>query len=153
MLDAALQSAALAAPQEWGGLPSSSGVAGRFINFDESVVPDPEKVRDLISGMEVGAYRHPVEITSGSAQISQYRTVLANTHGLYCEDRESLVSVGLETIREQSTGYEYETSWKMDIDPVAVGERAAFLAATSHGGKDITTGTYDVVLSPTLSAN
>jgi len=96
-LDAALQSAALAAPQEWGGLPSSSGVAGRFINFDESVVPDPEKVRDLISGMEVGAYRHPVEITSGSAQISQYRTVLANTHGLYCEDRESLVSVGLET--------------------------------------------------------
>ncbi len=147
-LGAALRSAALAAPQEWEGLPASSEKTDGFVNFDESAVPDPEQVRDLVSGMEEGADRHPVEIISGNAQISQYRVVLANTHGLYCEDRESMVSMGLETIRDQSTGYEYEASWKMDIDPVSVGERAAFLAATSHGGKDIPTGTYDVVLSP-----
>ena len=147
-LDAALRSAALAAPQEWDGLPGPAENYGDFVNFDENVVPDPDRVREMVRGMEEGACRYPVEIVSGSAEISQYRIVLANSRGLYREDRESLVSMGLETIREQSTGYEYGTSWKMDIDPGSVGEKAAFLAATSHGGKDIPTGTYDVVLSP-----
>ncbi|HQK56893.1 MAG TPA: TldD/PmbA family protein [Methanolinea sp.] len=147
-LDAALRSAALAAPQEWDGLPGPGDKAGGFVNFDGSAVPDPDRVREMVRGMEEGACRYPVEVVSGSAQISQYRIVLANTRGLYREDRESVVSMGLETIRDQSTGYEYETSWKMDINPVSVGERAAFLAATSHGGRDVPTGIYDVVLSP-----
>jgi PmbA protein len=147
-LEAALRSAALATPQEWGGLPGPADTKDSFINFDGNAIPDPDRVRDMVRGMEEGACRHPVEIVSGSAQISQYRIVLANTCGFYGELRESVVSMGLETIRDQSTGYEYETSWKVDIDPVSVGEKAAFLAATSHGGKDIPTGIYDVVLSP-----
>jgi PmbA protein len=36
----------------------------------------------------------------------------------------------------------------MDTDPSAVGERAAFLASHSVGGKDIASGNYDVLLSP-----
>jgi PmbA protein len=36
----------------------------------------------------------------------------------------------------------------MDIDPFAVGERAAFLASHSSGGQEIASGDYDVLLSP-----
>ena len=147
-LRAALKSAALAARQEWRGLPGPAGNARGSINYDENLVPDPGCVSRLLKGMMEGASQHPVDIISGSAQVSRCRAFLANTSGLFCEERESMVSAGLETIRDQSTGYEYETSWRMDIDPVSIGERSAFLAATSHGGRDIPTGIYDVVLSP-----
>ncbi|MDI9634023.1 MAG: metallopeptidase TldD-related protein [Methanolinea sp.] len=147
-LEAALKSSALAAPLQWGGLPGPLQTREGSLNYDGSLVPEPGRVRALIAGMVEGASGYPVEIVSGSAQVSQYQTILANSRGLYCEERESAVSAGLEAIREQSTGYEYVASWKMDFDPVSVGERAAYLAATSHGGRDIPTGNYDVVLSP-----
>lgn len=147
-LKAALKSSALATPLEWGGLPGPLRERKGTLNYDGSLVPEPGRVRELIAGMVEGASDYPVEIVSGSAQVSQYRSTLANSGGLYCEERESAVSAGLEAIREQSTGYEYVASWKMDFDPVSIGEKAAYLAATSHGGRDIPTRNYDIVLSP-----
>ncbi|MCQ8894165.1 MAG: TldD/PmbA family protein [Methanolinea sp.] len=151
-LDAALRSAQLANAQEWKGLPRPDPAGGGWINFDQTLIPDPARAGGLLQDMVEGAGAYPVEITSGSAEISRFSTVLANTNGLFREDRESLVSIGLEAIREQSTGYEFETSWKADIDAVEVGRRAAFLASSSAGGRDIPTGTYDVILSPVALA-
>ncbi|MCG7855099.1 MAG: TldD/PmbA family protein, partial [Methanoregulaceae archaeon] len=58
----------------------------------------------------------------------------------------------IETIRENSTGYEFDTSCSCDFDPVSIGDRAGFLAASSVNGKDIPTGTYDIILSPLAAA-
>jgi PmbA protein len=63
------------------------------------------------------------------------------------------VSVNLEAIERQSTGYEFDhASFIGDIDPRNVGEKAAFFASKSAGGKDIPTGDYPVVLSPVAYA-
>jgi PmbA protein len=52
-------------------------------------------------------------------------------------------------IAGQSTGYESDTAWNLDIiDPEKTGKEAAFFAANGQGGEEIETGMYDVVLSP-----
>ncbi|MCU0631513.1 MAG: TldD/PmbA family protein [Methanolinea sp.] len=147
-LDAAIASARLATPQDWAGLPGPGDLDPAPLNFDPEVTPDAETTRELLLRLLEGTGAYPVEITSGSAEVSRYTGILANSSGLCYQDQESSVSVGVETIMEQSTGYEFETSWKMDIDPREVGEKAAYLAYSSHGGREIGTGPYDVVLSP-----
>jgi len=151
-LDAAIASARLATPQEWGGLPGPRDLDFTPLNFDPDVTPDAETARKLLNDLVRGTSAYPVEITSGSAEISRYTAVLANSSGLNYHDMESLVSVGVETIMDQSTGYEFETSWKMDFDSLNVGEKAAYLAYSSHGGKEVPSGAYDVVLSPVALA-
>ncbi len=66
----------------------------------------------------------------------------------------TVAAVSLETIREQSTGYEFDASpFLADIDARSVGEQAASLAARSLSGRDIETGRYDIVLSPVAAAS
>lgn len=147
-LDAAISSARLATPQEWKGLPGPCKLDPAPLNFDPSVVPDPETGRGLLQGLIEGAEAYPVEITSGTAEVLRSTAVLANSNGIRYLEQESIVSVGIETIIGQSTGYEFDTSCRMDIDPRKVGEKAAYLAYASQEGKDIKSDKYDVVLSP-----
>lgn len=151
-LDAAIASAGLATAQEWGGLPGPGNLDFTPLNYDPSVEPDAGAAKMLLQDLMEGCGAYPVEITSGSAEISRFTAVLANTHGLSCRNMESLVSVGIETIVEQSTGYEFESSWTREVEPGKVGEKAAYLAYTSRGGRDIASGAYDVVLSPVALA-
>lgn len=151
-MEAAVSSARLATAQEWEGLPGPQQLDRAPLNFDPGVTPDAETARDLLGDLVRGTEKYPVGITSGSAEISRFASTLANTGGAYYEDMESMVSVGVETIMDQSTGYEFEGSWKMDIDARSVGEKAAYLAHSSHGGRDIPSGQYDIVLSPVALA-
>jgi len=147
-LDAAISSARLATPQNWKGLPGPCQLDTAPMNFDPAVVPDPETARELLQGLIEGAEAYPVEITSGSAEVSRSDAVLANSNGVRYLEQESMVSIGIEAIIGQSTGYEFDASCRMDIDPQKVGEKAAYLAYASQGGEDIKTDSYDVVLSP-----
>lgn len=147
-LGAAVAGAKLATSQPWNGLPDPADLDQVPLNFDPDLRPEPESTRELLLGMIEGTAAYPVEITSGSAEISVYSEILANSHGLNYTSRGSNVSAAIETIREQSTGYEFDNSWKSDLDPLMIGEKAAELASTSTGGKEIATGEYDVVLSP-----
>jgi PmbA protein len=75
--------------------------------------------------------------------------MLANSHGIRYEDHHTGVSLSLEAIHRQSTGYEFDyATYLGDVNPHHVGERAAFFASKSADGKDIPTGDYPVVLSP-----
>jgi PmbA protein len=113
------------------------------------VACDPGIARDLLEMMLAGAGEHPAEVTAGSASLSVSSVTLANSHGLRYEDRQTGVSLSLEAIYRQSTGYEFDhASFFSDVDPHTVGERAAFFACKSAEGKDIPTGDYPVVLSP-----
>lgn len=149
-LDAAVSSARLATPQSWESLPKQSeGLSAvDTLCYDPAINLEPEIARTLLAAMLEGASEHPADVTSGSAALSTSALILANSEGLRAESRHTGVSISLEAIAGQSTGSEFAQSCFLDVDPRAVGERAAFFAAHSASGKEITTGSYDVILSP-----
>ena len=146
-LSAAIASGGLATPQEWGGLPGPLDLDTNPLSYDPEVTIDPAIPEHLCEGLLVGASRYPVEVTSGSAQVSRQRTMVANSSGVLYSNPSTSVSVSLDCISGQSTGYEFDNSYRLDIDPVRVGEEAARLAHTSAGGEEIKSGQYDVILS------
>jgi PmbA protein len=147
-LDASVASGKLATPQPWKGLPYPVSLDERSIAYDPSLIPDKNSLVDLLKGMIDGASSHPVEVTSGGAAISVQTLTLANSNEIYYMRHHSHVSASIEAIRGNSTGYEFGNSYTLDLDPVSIGDRAGFLAAASYGGVDISSGSYDVVLSP-----
>lgn len=148
-LHAAIASGKLATPQEWQGLPSPGRQDSGLLTFDPAVTMDPGVVQTLLEEMIEGASRHPAEVTAGSAGLSSVSVTLANSHGVMIMDRHTSVSLSLEAIRGQSTGYEFDHSWALNrVDPVHVGERATFYASESAEGNDVPTGDYDILLSP-----
>jgi PmbA protein len=148
-LAAAIASGKLATPQSWNGLPEPVSLPSQPLSFDPALECDPGIARDLLRQMLEGAAEHPADITAGSASLSVSSVTLANSRGIRYEDRHSGVSLSLEAIHRQSTGYEFDhASHLEDVDPHTVGERATFFACKSADGKDIPTGDYPVVLSP-----
>ncbi len=110
---------------------------------------EPPVVVDLIGKMLEGAGQHPAEVTAGSASLSSGTITLANSNGVRYTNQHTGVSLSLEAIHGQSTGYEFDHSCFLEkVDPVVVGERATFFASESDNGKDIATGEYDILLSP-----
>jgi PmbA protein len=151
-LEAAVASGRMASPQNWGGLPSEWHDTGSALSYDPQLRPEPALLSRILDGMVTGAERHPVEVTSGGASIAVSHVTLANSNGLWKERFHSLVSASIETICSHSTGSEFGSSCTLDFDPIHIGDRAGFLAAESLHGKEIPTGTYDIVLSPIASA-
>jgi PmbA protein len=148
-LKAAVASGKLATPQNWEGLPGPAEISMAPLAFDPNLPVEPATARVLLESMLTGAAEHDAEVTAGSAGLSTTRVFLANSHGVRYSDKHTGVSVSLEAIRDQSTGYEFDHSWALDrIDPPHVGERATFFASESAKGKDIPTGDYDLLLSP-----
>jgi len=148
-LDAAIASGKLATPQTWDGLPAPLPLSQTPLSFDASLEVEPAVVMDLVEKMLSGAAEHPAEVTAGSASLSSATVTLANSHGVRFTNRHTGISLSLEAIHNQSTGYEFDHSSFMDkVDPVAIGEKATFLAMESDNGEDIATGEYDILLSP-----
>ncbi|MBP1927991.1 PmbA protein [Methanolinea mesophila] len=146
---AALDGAHLVSAQPWKGLPDPVLGDPAPLAFDPDLPMDPQTVQDLLGELKAGAASYKdVEITSGSAELSTGEILLMNSSGITYRRPVTSVGVSLETIREQSTGYEFDHSVYFDIDAGSVGEKAAELAHRSHGGKDIPSGEYEVVLSP-----
>ena len=64
--------------------------------------------------------------------------ITLNSHGVRYTSRQSDVSISLEAISGQSTGYEFDHAFsRSQVNPQRVGEQAACLASRSAGGKDI----------------
>jgi PmbA protein len=148
-LNAAIASGKLATPQEWKGLPEPAPLSVTPLSFDDSILVKPAVVMDLIEKMLEGAAEHPAEVASGSASVSSSQLTLANSSDVRYINKHTSVSLSMEAIRGQSTGYEFDHSSFFDkVDPISVGERATFFAAESENGKDIATGDYDILLSP-----
>lgn len=149
-LAAAIASGKLATPQTWNGLPEPVSFPASPLSFDPTLKCEPDIARDMLRQMLEGAAEYPAAaITAGSASLSVSSVTLANSHGIRYKNCHSGVSLSLEAIHRQSTGYEFDyASYIGDVDPRRVGERAAFFACKSADGKDIPTGDYSVVLSP-----
>ena len=148
-LAAAIASGRLATRMKWDGLPDARPLAHEFPTFDANMKIDPTAARDMLEAMLAGAAEHPAEVTSGSAGLSTAEVTLANSHGVRYTDYHTGISLSLEAIVSQSTGYEFDHSWSQNsVDPTYVGERATFFSCESAEGKDIPSGDYDILLSP-----
>jgi len=148
-LAAAIASSKLATAQAWEGLPEQKPLPEIPSSFDPTMKIEPESARDLLSRMLEGAETHPADVTSGSAGLSSVEVTLANSNGIRYTDHHTGVSLSLEAIYKQSTGYEFDSAWSVSmVDPAAVGERATFFARNSSEGEEIATGEYDLLLSP-----
>jgi PmbA protein len=148
-LSAAIASGNLSTPQTWNGMPEPITLPSSPLSFDPALECDPALARDLLEKMLDGAAEHPADVTAGSASLSISSVTFANSHGIRYEDRHTGVSLSLEAIHRQSTGYEFDHACSLtDVHPHTVGEKAAFYACKSADGKDIPTGDYPVVLSP-----
>jgi PmbA protein len=147
-LDAAIASGSLATRQEWRGLPGPLVGEQSYLSFDPAVRVEAKYAEQFISHMLEGATEYPVDVMSGSADISTGYLTLANSHDVRYFTRKSMVSVSLETISGQSTGYEFDQSPSLSVDPRSVGKNAAFLAHHGKSGVDLQTGYYSLVLSP-----
>ena len=149
-LNAAIASARFSDTVDWKGLPGPADLPKEPLAYDPAVKADPAIARDLITRMLQGADTWPAEITGGGVSLSQSSHIIANSTGLWYETEDSHVSVSLEMIADQSTGFEFDSSWKLEaIRPEFVGEQAAFFAAKGKNSTEIQTGSYDIVLSPT----
>jgi PmbA protein len=152
-LNAALSSMALATPQEWKGLPDPADLRRSAPSFDERVAPEPSAAQGFLRDMQEGSKKHPeARITSGSGSLARSEVTIANSHGVHYTALRTEVGCSLETICGQSTGSEFAHSPFLEIDPLRVGERAAFLAEHSAKGKPMETGLYDILLSPVALA-
>ncbi len=151
-LNSAIKSAHFATPQSWEGLPAPVVMEGKPLCYDPSLELAASTVSSLLKALIEGAGRHPSSVTSGSAELSESKSILANSNDLWYSRPATMTSVSLETISGQSTGYEFNHSCSLDYDASEVGEKASFLASHSEHGRDIPTGRYDVVLSPVAFA-
>ena len=148
-LNAAIASGKLASPQDWEGLPDVVPLSRTPLSFDSTLRIEPKVVLDLIERMLEGAGEHPAEVTAGSASLFTAMVTLANSRGVRYTNQHTGVSLSLEAIHGQSTGYEFDHSSFLDkMEPESVGERATFFAKESDNGKDIATGDYEILLSP-----
>ncbi|MCQ1538737.1 TldD/PmbA family protein [Methanocalculus taiwanensis] len=148
-LDSAVSSAHLAEPVPWGGLPDPVSLKGGSLSYDSAVKTDPDIAHTFCNRLLEGASVYPeAEVVGGGAGLSLGSVILANSCGICYEEDHSSVSASLETIAGQSTGFEYDRSYSLDIDPFEIGRRAAELAQTSQHGVPIETGIYDLLLSP-----
>ncbi|MDP3564202.1 MAG: TldD/PmbA family protein [Methanoregula sp.] len=148
-LDAAIASGHLATPLPWEGLPGARDISHTPLTFDPLMKVEPATALALLEQMLAGAEEHAAEVTAGSAMLSTATVTLVNSRGVHYTDSHTGVSISLEAIHEQSTGYEFDHSSFIDkVDPFHVGERASFFARESAGGKEIPTGNYEILLSP-----
>jgi PmbA protein len=148
-LDAAIASGHLATPLPWEGLPGAQDVSQTPLTFDPSMKVEPASALALLEQMLAGTEEHTAEVTAGSAGLSTATVTLANSRGVHYTDSQTGVSLTLEAIDGQSTGYEFDqSSFINKVDPFHVGERGTFFAHESAGGKEIPTGNYEILLSP-----
>jgi PmbA protein len=151
-LEASLAAGRLVTPQEWKGLPGPAAIRRTAPSVDTALSPDPVLAQKLLERMIDGAAEHPAQVTAGGVNLSRGGMLIANNHGLFYRQHRTHVSVSLEAIAGQSTGYEFASSSFLDVDPHWVGEQAAFFASHSAHGTDVPSGEYDVLLAPTAVA-
>jgi PmbA protein len=152
-LEAAIASGEVATPQKWEGLPEPQNLNMRAPTADPAVLPDLKIATNLMEDLLEGAENHSeVRVTGGEVDLFQGEVRLWNSHGIVYHSPRTRVSVSLETIQGESTGYEFDSSAFLDVDAKKVGQKAAFLAAHGAKGGDIESGIYEIILSPIASA-
>lgn len=149
-LASAVSSAKLSEPVPgWKGFPEKQAVPAGEEPVDRDLEITAETAEQLLSRMNAGAAKHAeARPVAGAVTISKGSSVLANSSGVCLEREFSDISLGLESICEDSTGYSYESSpFSARLHPEKTGEEATYFASASRNGIAIESKKYDVVFS------
>jgi len=127
--------------------------------FDEAILaltPD-ETIRlssDIIRAAR--AVASGVKVTGGGVDFGWSGVAIANSNGVAVADSGTAISAGASVTlkgRTVSTGFEHQSSRKLDIDFGLIGKRAAHLAVDSQNPVSTQTGSRTVVFAPEAFAS
>ncbi|MDO5843665.1 MAG: metallopeptidase TldD-related protein [Methanocorpusculum sp.] len=149
-ITSALSSAKLSKPvDEWKGFAEKKAITNFENPCDEKIVMSAELASEFLERMKAGAAEHK-EARPVSAAVTLLRgeSLLANSNGVYLSRKVSSISLGMDAICENSTGYEYDSSpFLSRVNPEKIGEQTTFWASASKNCKPIESKKYDVVFS------
>lgn len=149
-LTSALSSAKLSKPVEnWKGFAEKTEIINSRNPYDEKITMSPELASELLERMKTGASLHSEARTvSAGVTLLQGDSFIANSNGVALSRKVSGVSLGMDAICENSTGYDYDSSpFLSRLDPEKIGEQTTFWAVSSKNCKPIESKKYDVVFS------
>lgn len=149
-VDVALSSAKLSEPVPgWTGFPAKAALPDGRDPFDPDITVTPDLAAEYLERMNAGAAKHPeARVVTGGVSLSTGTAVIANSNDVHYTRQISGISLGMDAICENSTGYDYDSSPFLDrINPEKIGEETTFWATASRNGADVETKKYDVVFS------
>lgn len=155
-LDAALASAKLSKEVfGWKGFAEKTQLEKANDPFDEKIQLSPELAYEFIERMNAGAEKYSeARPVTAAVSLSTATSLLANSNGVSLYRKASEISLGMDAICDNSTGYEYDTSWTLSkVNPEKVGEQTAFWAVASRNGVTVESKKYDVVFSENAVAS
>ncbi len=145
---------------DWVELPNPTrfpGVEGIYDPRVSSLDVD-DAVKIALKGLDAArSYDKRVNVDAGKLGAASSQVYLSNSHGVEGNERSTeiylyLVTLATEGAEPGSFAFEYDLSTKLQIDPDAIGRRAAEKAVSSLGGKTPTELTGAAILTPDAGA-
>ncbi len=158
-IDCALAAAAYTTADKYQALPEKKIIKNKkqLALYDKNIaqMTTAEKIK-MAKKTEQSAYAQSskiknTETASFSTEVT--RTFLANSHGIFVQDQQTLCGASIEIIAKENkkmeAGFDYQYSTKLsDINCSKIGETAAHNALTMLKASSLPTGKYDLLLPP-----
>ncbi len=155
-VDVALSSAKLSeSVPGWTGFPAKAVLPEGKDPIDKNISVTPDLAAEYLERMNNGAAKHPeARVVSAEVSLSTGISRIVNSNGVDYTRHLSGISLGMDAICDNSTGYDYDSSpFLKRIDPEKIGEQTSFWASASRNGVDVETKKYDVVFSEQVTAS
>ena len=155
-VDVAFSSAKLSEPVTgWTGFPEKAVIPKGQDPFDAKIVVTPDLAAEYLERMNAGASAHPeARVVTAEVSLLTGISTVANSNGVHYTRRMSDISLGMDAICDNSTGYDSDSSPFLErINPEKIGEQTSFWATASRNGVNVETKKYDVVLSENAVAS
>ncbi len=152
----ALEAARASKPDaDWKGLPERKPYAEPENTFDEKILAlhceDLVNVSSLMldAALEADKRVFPIEGGAGAAYVSN---ALANSNGIACFDRGTMIECSLAAVAKEGTTvtpvcFEFNAERNYHVDPEWVGKEAARLAVSALKTKRVETKNYKLVFT------
>lgn len=131
-------------------------------DFDKSILTlTPSERLDYALKTEQAAYDHDKRVAkteSAGFSTSITKTTLVNSYGVSISQQKTSCGVSVEIIAEENgqmeAAYDYQYTARLKrLDPKTVGTAAGQKAVSMLGAGGITTGQYDLLLTPKVAIN
>ncbi len=139
------------------GLPKATAEYPDIGIFDGDLAElDLDRASELVGELVRPCSEREVIPSSGAFYWKTYKVKIANTHGLEGVDKGTWCSAYLSAVAkngESSSGFYFDSSRRIDLDFYEIGDKAAYLAKSSLGAKEIGELKANVILRPEALSN
>lgn len=163
-IDAALENTQYTAIDKYLTLPKAKITKNKIQlrDYDKSLLTlTPAERLAYAINTEKAAYGYDKRITkteSAGFSTSVAKTLLVNSHGVAVAQQKTSCGISVEVIAEQNgqmeAAYDYQYTTRLKkLSPETIGATAAHKAVSMLGAGGITTGQYDLLLTPKVAIN